>query len=97
VERIAVMCAEQDPVECHRTVLVAQSLVWMGVDVTHILSDGSLEPHNDAMARLRARFGLAEADLFHTVEELTQKALALQEERIAYTEQSPDEEGGSES
>ena len=94
-ERVAIMCAEQDPVDCHRTVLVAQSLVSLAVDVAHILPDGRLERHPDSMVRLRTRFGLAEADLFHTIDELTERALALQEERIAYTGQSPDDEGGS--
>lgn len=94
-ERVAIMCAEQDPVDCHRTVLVAQSLVSLAVDVAHILPDGRLERHSDSMVRLRTRFGLAEADLFHTIDELTERALALQEERIAHTGHSPDDEGGS--
>jgi uncharacterized protein (DUF488 family) len=83
-QRIAIMCAERDPLDCHRTVLVARHLAERGVEVLHILGDGAIEPHTASMMRLRDRFNLAEADLFHTGEELLVTALKLQEDRIAY-------------
>ncbi len=83
-QRIAIMCSERDPLDCHRTLLVARHLAEQGVEVLHILADGSVEPHAASMMRLRDLFNLAEADLLHNEEELLLAALTLQEDRIAY-------------
>ena len=42
---IALMCAEKDPLECHRAMLVARKLHEGGTSVKHILSDGNLETY----------------------------------------------------
>ena len=63
--RIALMCAEKEPLACHRTLLVGQALHERGVDVAHVHGDGELEPHAGAMDRLLAGMGLdAGDDLF---------------------------------
>jgi len=85
-ERIALMCAEQEPLECHRTVLVARVLSELGVRIVHIHGDGRLESHPDAMRRLMSIFGLDQDDLFHTRDELLGEALSRQEQRIAYVD-----------
>lgn len=36
----ALMCAEKDPINCHRTILVARAFFDRGYEVLHILSDG---------------------------------------------------------
>jgi uncharacterized protein (DUF488 family) len=51
-KRIAVMCAEKEPLECHRTLLVGRALVQRGTELRHILADGRIEPHLDLEARL---------------------------------------------
>lgn len=84
--RIALMCAEKEPLECHRTLLVARALVEHGITVFHILSDGSIETYDAAMARLLALLGLPRADLFRSKQELIAQAVAIQEERIAYVD-----------
>lgn len=84
VERIAIMCTEQEPLDCHRTVLIARVLAERGVAVDHIHGDGHIESHVSAMQRLMAGFGLDEADLFHTPAERLEEALIRQEHRIAY-------------
>ncbi len=86
-QRIALMCAEKEPLECHRTLLVARALVEQGVAVDHILADGRLETHDDAMVRLLAVLGLPREDLFQSRQELIAQALALQEKRIAYVDE----------
>lgn len=83
-ERIAIMCAEQEPLECHRTVLVSEELRKRGIPVRHIHSDGTLEPHEDAIHRLMVSFGLDQPDLLHSEEQLAHEALKRQEKRIAY-------------
>jgi uncharacterized protein (DUF488 family) len=85
-ERIAVLCAEQEPLDCHRTVLVSRVLADRGASVAHIHGDGRLEGHDEAMLRLMSGFGLDQDDLFHTHEELLDEALARQEQRIAYVD-----------
>ncbi len=52
--RLALMCAEKDPLHCHRALLVSRSLEERGLEVAHILADGGLEPHDSAMDRLLA-------------------------------------------
>src|ERR1700753_3182226 len=61
--RIAIMCAEREPLDCPRTTLVSRELVREGIPVTHILADASLEPHEHAMQRLVASLKLPESDL----------------------------------
>jgi uncharacterized protein (DUF488 family) len=46
---IVLLCAEEDPTECHRRVWVARALRERGADVQHIRGDG----HLDADAALR--------------------------------------------
>ena len=86
-KRIALMCAEKDPLDCHRTILVARELVASGLDVTHILENGSLEPHDETMKRLSEQLRLPAQDLFLTADELEDRAYAAQEQRIAYVEE----------
>lgn len=82
--RIAIMCAEREPLECHRTILVSRELEKLGVPVTHILADDSLEPHPQAMQRLAAGLKLVGTDLFRTPEELIEEAYDKQGARMAY-------------
>lgn len=50
--QIALMCAEQDPITCHRTVLVCQHLRDSGLEIQHILKTGTLESHQHLEDRL---------------------------------------------
>ena len=83
--RVALMCAEKDPLGCHRTILVARRLHEQGVAVQHILEDGSIEDHESLLIRLLAAHGLQEDHLFHTREERIAMAYDLQANEIQYT------------
>ena len=85
--RIALMCAEKEPLECHRTLLVGRALAAHGVEISHILADGSVESHESAMTRLLDVVGLAKQDLFNNREQLIEEAMARQEQRIAYVDE----------
>ncbi len=89
VERLALMCAEREPLDCHRTLLVGRSLAERGVAVAHILADGTLEAHHDAMDRLLDSAGLPAGDLLHSKEELIAQAVALKEGRVALRNKTP--------
>lgn len=82
--RIALMCAEKDPLDCHRTILVARELVKLGRNVKHILADGSLETHSHAMSRLINQLGFSGQDMFRSAEETINEAYDKQADRIAY-------------
>jgi uncharacterized protein (DUF488 family) len=46
-KRIAIMCAEKDPLNCHRTWAISQNLPDM--EIVHIHADGRLESHESLM------------------------------------------------
>lgn len=86
--RVALMCAEKEPLECHRTLLVARALEGRGVEVAHILSDGTFESNAHAMLRLLDLAGLPREDLFRSLEELIEEAVLKQEKRVAYVDEA---------
>jgi uncharacterized protein (DUF488 family) len=83
--RLALMCAEKDPLECHRTILVCRQF-RNDLDIQHILSDGSIETHTDAETRLMAEEKVPGDDLFTPREELIAKAYDRRGGKIAYHE-----------
>ncbi len=91
--RIALLCVEKDPLTCHRAILVCRHLVNLGMAPQHILEDGRLESHNDALSRLLKELGLPEGDLFRSREEFIIDAYNRRGQQIAYTEKecSPEE------
>jgi len=44
--RVAIMCSEEDPTVCHRSLLVSRVMAERGTEVRHIRGDGSLTPHD---------------------------------------------------
>ena len=86
--RVALMCAEKEPLECHRTLLVTKALAARGQKVLHIHADGRLETHEAAMERLLTLTGVPDEDMFLTRDELLSKALARQEEQVAYVDEA---------
>jgi uncharacterized protein (DUF488 family) len=92
--RIALMCAEREPLECHRTLLVAPELENAGVSVFHVLADGKSEPHSNAMDRLLDLYKLPDEDLFRSRLELIQEACYRQQERVAFVEKPSTQDEG---
>jgi hypothetical protein len=90
--QIALMCSEKEPLECHRTLLVSQSLTNNGISVDHILADGVTEPHEKALLRLLKIHGLEFPDLFSEESDRLKEALKAQEKKIAFRlkEKQPD-------
>ena len=82
--RLALMCAEREPLDCHRTILVSQALAEAGHVVNHIHADGGLESHCEALERLVELTGVAQGDMFSGGDDVLRLALAKQESRIAY-------------
>ncbi|MBW2149187.1 MAG: DUF488 domain-containing protein [Deltaproteobacteria bacterium] len=82
--RLALMCAEKDPIFCHRTILVARQLDALGLSVEHILEDSSIESHEHALGRLLRHLKLKDNDMFRCREEVIEDAYRIQGGRIAY-------------
>jgi uncharacterized protein (DUF488 family) len=53
-KRTCLMCAEREPLDCHRCLLVAPALAARGLRIGHILADGSVVPHTAIEERLLA-------------------------------------------
>lgn len=51
--RVALLCSEDDPIHCHRRLLVGRFLRDDGVGVLHIRGDGRIEPEAGVVARER--------------------------------------------
>jgi uncharacterized protein (DUF488 family) len=86
--RAALMCAEKEPLDCHRTLLVGRALESSGATIVHILSDGTLEPNDQTMSRLIEMVGLSKDDMFRDRADLIAAACELREDKIAYVKDS---------
>ncbi len=106
--KIALMCAEKDPISCHRTILVGKQLRQLNIEIEHILNDGSLETHQHLEARLIELHKLQppktiqlslfsdraceKAINFDSPEEVLREAYRRQGDKIAYVEKEKQEE-----
>lgn len=82
---IAIMCAEKDPITCHRTILVSRELSKTGVEIKHIYPDNTTELHNDLEYRLMKMFGLHQLDItMRSQEERLNEAYIKQGDKISY-------------
>lgn len=79
--RVAILCAEAEPLECHRLLLIARHLAALGVEVEHIGRDGSVETHYDTEERLLAKTRVG-PDLLRTRDERLAEAYHRQESRL---------------
>lgn len=82
--RVALLCAEKEPLVCHRAILIARHLRELNIAVRHILDDGTLEDHDASVVRLVDLLRISESDLFKSREEIISTAYAIQAERIAF-------------
>jgi uncharacterized protein (DUF488 family) len=85
---IALMCAEEDPLQCHRFLMISPSLLERGVTPSHIRRGGALESQREAEDRLLKLHDLAAFDsgsLFICERDVAlQDALRLQSQEFAF-------------
>jgi uncharacterized protein (DUF488 family) len=62
--RVALLCAERDPLDCHRFLMVSRVLKAKGCEVVHLLFDGTLEPMDQMEQRLMETTRSGQAGLF---------------------------------
>jgi hypothetical protein len=85
--RIALLCAEKDPLFCHRTILVCRHLRGQGIRLQHILETGDLEAQEEAEDRLLVELDLAPDNLFESRSEIVEQAYDKQGKKIAFVRQ----------
>ncbi len=81
--RIALMCAEANPLDCHRCLLVGRALTGTGSDVGHILPSGEIVTQADIERKLLDLAGLAEDSLFSRDDRLAE-AYRARARKVAY-------------
>ncbi len=81
---IALMCAEKDPANCHRSLLIGYDLQrTLGMTLWHITHNGELEDQTALEQRLSHMHQLDE-DLFLSAEEAQEKAYQQQLKKTSY-------------
>jgi uncharacterized protein (DUF488 family) len=85
---IALMCAEEDPLQCHRFLMICPALLDRGVTPSHIRRGGELESQREAEDRLLKLHDLAAFDsgsLFISERDVAlQDALRRQAQEFAF-------------
>jgi uncharacterized protein (DUF488 family) len=56
--RVAMLCAEEDPLDCHRGLMIAPALAAEGIAIAHLRGDGCCESAADIEKRLLDAAGL---------------------------------------
>jgi len=69
--KIAIMCSESKPEECHRTKLIGQELLKIGISVKHIISYSKFKTQEIVMGELTK--GTGTVDLFGNVIDFTSR------------------------
>lgn len=94
--RIALMCAEKDPLTCHRMLLVCRHLRGVDITIRHVLDDGTLEENRDTERRLMALLKIDPVDLFHSEADQIERAYNIQGGKVAYALEEGQETAWSE-
>lgn len=84
--RIAMMCSEHDPMDCHRCLLVGRALHERGVSVRHILSGGQVVDHRRIEDRLMDMSGKSDIDLFEPPAKRLAAAYRDRAMKVAFSE-----------
>jgi uncharacterized protein (DUF488 family) len=68
--RVAVMCAEEDPMNCHRRLLIGPVLRERGIVLNHIRGDGRVQTEDELLrTQPLPRPASEQSDLFHATQE----------------------------
>ena len=101
-DRVAMLCAEEDPLDCHRGLMIAPALMERGIVPAHLRGDGSMETTAAMEKRLLAATKLDDGSmdgLFAAAlspedrQQMLAEAYALMARRKAFRLRFPDEAG----
>ena len=83
-KRIALMCAEKEPLDCHRTILVGRALVQRDTEIAHIHADGRAEPQDELEQRL-LHVAREQVDLLSSRDAALARAYDKRGQQMAFT------------
>ena len=72
--RIALLCAEKDPLYCHRFILISHHIKNQVKSIKHILRNGEIESNLEAENRLLKLYKLNNLELFRSEEKILEEA-----------------------
>lgn len=87
--RIALMCSERNPLDCHRCLLVGRALLQRGLRVSHILDSGEIVHHPEIEDELLRLAGRGPDDLFAPRSERLTTAYRERAQKVAFAEPKP--------
>ena len=82
--RIALMCAEKEPLDCHRTILVGRALAQRDTELAHIHADGRIESQNELEQRL-LHLAREQVDLLSSRDVALARAYDKRGQQMAFT------------
>lgn len=91
--RIALLCSERDPLDCHRCLLVGRALVQRGVRVSHILDSGEVVSQAEVEDKLLELAGRDTDDFFAPRTERLTTAYRERARKVAFAEPQLDPGG----
>jgi len=91
--RIALMCSEHNPLDCHRCLLVGRALQERGVTVRHILGSGEIVDQRQVEDKLMEMSGRSDIDLFEPPAKRLAAAYRDRAMKVAFSERSDDDRG----
>jgi len=88
--KMALMCSESEPLDCHRFSMVSLALVKDGFDVKHIMKDKTLKSNSDLEKTLLKKYDkkLPKPDMFNpdiSVEDQLKEAYRLKNKEIGFS------------
>ena len=90
---VALMCAEKDPITCHRMILVCRAMRPVAKSIRHILADGEIETNAEAEERLLAMLKII-PDMLRDKNACIAEAYRKQGQKIAYVMKEKQVAGG---
>jgi uncharacterized protein (DUF488 family) len=88
--RLAIMCSERSPLDCHRCLLVSRTLWEHNISVNHIVPGGQNISQKQVESELLTQVNKVEADMFESTESRLDQAYRDRAQKVAYAER-PDQ------
>lgn len=82
---IAMMCAERDPITCHRNLLITRFIRDELTEISHVRGDGTIETQEQLESRVLAECKLPQRDLFRSREDLVTLAYDMLAKKNAFS------------
>lgn len=77
-----IICAEHDPLQCHRFLLISRVMTAEGAEIGHVLRTGEIESQRETEVRMLKANGLYCEDYWTPFEEILSRGYVRQERRI---------------